>query len=157
MDCDFLMKSYLHFNAKGMKLWMTDLLSQVKLYHYSITKAAFVASQPMFPAGTFGLLWRASWPPLPWKSYFPLGATHPRPSATAHSDAGDTRGQPGFRLADHKFRAFHGLRCLTWPSHNNADGLSHPRGQSAFVRRPLYHILRVKSHSGHWHFLCMYE
>lgn len=88
---------------------------------------------------------------LPWKSYFPLGVTHPWPSITGHNNAGNIQGQPWQPIC----RAFHGLHCPIWASltmTSGADEVSHSWGQSAFVRRPSYDILRVKSHSGHWHF-----
>lgn len=160
MDCNFLTKSYLHFNVEGMKFWMTDLLSHVKLYHCSITKASFAESQPMFPTGTFRPLWRASWPPshenhtsrqashthdLPSLATMTLGIFKVNPASTW---------QPTSVELFTVFTVPYG-RPVTMTS--GADGVSHWRGQSALVQRASYDILRVESHSGHWHlsFRCL--
>lgn len=94
---------------------------------------------------------------LPWKSYFLLGVTHPWPSVTTNNDDRNNQGQPRLLPGRTHLQSFltafavsYG-RPLTMTS--GADGVRHSQGQSAFVQRPSYHILRVKSHSGHWH-LC---
>lgn len=120
MDCNFLMKSYLHFNLERMKLWMTELF-HVKLYHCSINRANFAKShvwRPCFLPAHLSIV-NSFLTALPWKSYFPLASTRLWPSITGHNDAGNTQGRLGLHLATHICKAFHSLRRLVWASQNN--------------------------------------
>lgn len=126
MDCNFLMKDWLHFNLEGLKFWMIPLC-HLKLKHFSITRADFAESQcsTHISCQQFQLLWWTSWPPshrfyaLSIKFYFPVADTRPCPFTTGHTNAGNNQGQLGLHLTPRICKAFHGPHHPVCVSQNN--------------------------------------